>query len=266
MGHQAKKIDVGQMKILVELLKIQIEMLNTNIEENEDVMKKMEEENIKLKTEGTQLQNQNEELKTKIKAAEKEEVQDHQKILENVELFGNKSFSISDPIQINPNSINSSIGTIRETYRLQFDFKLPEKRLQEDETCLISVAGDSKCHGCSKDMQSFIIFKSVWSESKKNLFFTFRRDGLVLQEDFSFNTEDIPMEGENEKIKSRNEWHRVTLTQIEDEDEFRILIFFDSENIVDEPNDSPQTWSNSLIQSFNKSDSFLLNNLFFYTN
>ena len=120
------------------------------------------------------------------------------------------------------------------------------------------------CHGCSKDMQSFIIFKSVWSESKKTLFFTFRRDGLVFQEDYSFSTEDIPMEGE--KIKSRNEWHRVTLTQIEDEDEFRILIFFDSENIVDEPNDSPQTWSNSLIQSFNKSDSFLLNNLFFYTN
>merc|ERR1712133_112585 len=227
--HQAKKIDVGQMKILVELLKIQIEMLNT-----------------------------------KIKAAEKEEVQDHQKILENVDLFGNKSFSISDPIQINPNSINSSIGTIRETYGLQFDFKLPEERLQEDETCLISLAGDSKCHGCSKDMQSFIIFKSVWSESKKTLFFTFRRDGLVFQEDFSFNTEDISMEGE--KIKSRNEWHRVTLTQIEDEDEFRILIFFDSENIVDEPNDSPQTWSNSLIQSFNKSDSFLLNNLCFYTN
>merc|ERR1712133_143341 len=262
--HQAKKIDVGQMKILVELLKIQIEMLNTNIEENEEIMKKMEEENIKLKTEGAQLQNQNEELKTKIKATEKEEVQDHQKILENVELFGNKSFSISDPIQINPNSINSSIGTIRETYRLQFDFKLPEERLQEDETCLISLAGDSKCHGCSKDMQSFIIFKSVWSESKKTLFFTFRRDGLVFQEDFSFNTEDISMEGE--KIKSRNEWHRVTLTQIEDEDEFRILIFFDSENIVDEPNDSPQTWSNSLIQSFNKSDSFLLNNLCFYTN
>ena len=186
--------------------------------------------------------------------------------MENVELFGNKSFSISDPIQINPNSINSSIGTIRETYRLQFDFKLPEESLQEDETCLISVAGDSKCHGCSKDMQSFIIFKSVWSESKKTLFFTFRRDGLVFQEDFSFNTEDIPMEGDNEKIKSRNEWHRVTLTQIEDEDEFRILIFFDSENIVDEPNDSPQTWSNSLIQSFSKSDSFLLNNLCFYTN
>merc|ERR1712126_475065 len=264
--HQAKKIDVGQMKILVELLKIQIEMLNTNIEENEEIMKKMEEENIKLKTERTQLQNQNEELKTKIKAAEKEEVQDHQKILENVDLFGNKSFSISDPIQINPNSINSSIGTIRETYRLQFDFKLPEESLQEDETCLISLAGDSKCHGCSKDMQSFIIFKSVWSESKKTLFFTFRRDGLVFQEDYSFNTEDIPMEGENVKIKSRNEWHRVTLTQIEDEDEFRILIFFDSENIVDEPNDSPQTWSNSLIQSFNKSDSFLLNNLCFYTN
>merc|ERR1712126_645709 len=261
--HQAK-IDVGKMKILVELLKIQIEMLNTNIEENEEVMKKMEEENIKLKTEGTLLQNKNEELKTKIKAVEKEEVQDHQKILENVELFGNKSFSISDPIQINPNSINSSIGTIRETYRLQFDFKLPEERLQEDETCLISLAGDSKCHGCSKDMQSFIIFKSVWSESKKTLFFTFRRDGLVFQEDFSFNTEDMSMEGEN--AKSRNEWHRVTLTQIEDEDEFRILIFFDSENIVDEPNDSPQTWSNSLIQSFNKSDSFLLNNLCFYTN
>ena len=184
--------------------------------------------------------------------------------MENVELFGNKSFSISDPIQINPNSINSSIGTIRETYRLQFDFKLPEESLQEDETCLISLAGDSKCHGCSKDMQSFIIFKSVWSESKKTLFFTFRRDGLVFQEDFSFNTEDMSMEGEN--AKSRNEWHRVILTQIEDEDEFRILIFFDSENIVDEPNDSPQTWSNSLIQSFNKSDSFLLNNLCFYTN
>ena len=175
--------------------------------------------------------------------------------MENVELFGNKSFSISDPIQINPNSINSSIGTIRETYRLQFDFKLPEESLQEDETCLISLAGDSKCHGCSKDMQSFIIFKSVWSESKKTLFFTFRRDGLVFQEDYSFNTEETLMEG-----------HRVTLTQIEDEDEFRILIFFDSENIVDEPNDSPQTWSNSLIQSFNKSDSFLLNNLCFYTN
>ena len=44
-------------------------------------MKKMEEENIKLKTEGAQLQNQNEELKTKIKAAEKEEVQDHQVIV-----------------------------------------------------------------------------------------------------------------------------------------------------------------------------------------
>ena len=186
--------------------------------------------------------------------------------MENVELFGNKSFSISDPIQINPNSINSSVGTIRETYRLQFDFKLPEERLQQDETCLISLAGDSKCHGCSKDMQSFIIFKSVWSESKKTLCFTFRRDGLVFQEDYFFYTEDIPMEGENEKLKSRNEWHRVTLTQIEDEDEFRILIFFDSENIVDEPNDSPQTWSNSLIQSFNKSDSFLLNNLCFYTN
>ena len=77
-------------------------------------------------------------------------------------------------------------------------------------------------------MQSFIIFKSVWSESKKTLFFTFRRDGLVFQEDYSFNTEDISMEG-----------HRVTLTQIEDEDEFRILIFFDSENIVDERKDSP---------------------------
>ena len=62
-------------------MKIQIEMLNTNIEENEEVMKKMEEENIKLKTEGTQLQNQNEELKTKIKATEKEEVQDHQVIV-----------------------------------------------------------------------------------------------------------------------------------------------------------------------------------------
>ena len=62
-------------------VKIQIEMLNTNIEENEEVMKKMEEENIKLKTEGAQLQNQNEELKTKIKATEKEEVQDHQVIV-----------------------------------------------------------------------------------------------------------------------------------------------------------------------------------------
>ena len=74
------------------------------------------------------------------------------------------------------------------------------------------------------------------------------------------------MEGEVEVKKSRSDWHRVTLTQIEDEDEFRILIFFNSENIVDEPNDSPQTWSNSLIQSFNKSDSFLINNLCFYTN
>lgn len=195
-----------------------------------------------------------------------------QKILEDVELFQNKSFSISEPIQINPNSINSSIGTIRETYRLQFDFKLPEERLREDETCLISLAGDSKCHGCSKDMQSFIIFKSVWSESKETFLFTFRRDGLVFQEDYSFkpealpneNMEDIEMEGQLKR--SRSDWHRVTLTQIEDEDEFRILIFFDSENIVDEPNDSPQTWSNSLIQSFNKSDSFLINNLCFYTN
>ena len=192
--------------------------------------------------------------------------------MDDVALFQNKSFSISEPIQINPNSINSSIGTIRETYRLQFDFKLPEESLHEDETCLISLAGDSKCHGCSKDMQSFIIFKVVWCESKESLLFTFRRDGLVFQEDFSFKPEALPceamddMEGEVEVKKSRSDWHRVTLTQIEDEDEFRILIFFNSENIVDEPNDSPQTWSNSLIQSFNKSDSFLINNLCFYTN
>merc|ERR1712142_701274 len=55
--HQAKKIDVGQMKILVELLKIQIEMLNTNIGENQEIIKEMREENIKLKIEESHFQN-----------------------------------------------------------------------------------------------------------------------------------------------------------------------------------------------------------------
>ena len=58
-------------------------------------------------------------------------------------------------------------------------------------------------------VQSISFKNSRDPESKKTLFFTFRRDGLVFQEDYSFNTEDISMEG-----------HRVTLTQIEDEDEF----------------------------------------------
>lgn len=283
---QQKKVDVGQMKILVELLKIQIDILNTNVDENQKALIALKETNEKLQTENDefqlknddffienekldskveQLQSRNTDLESQLEKSNQEailkqetkiqdEMQDYEKILHHSRLLQNERFLVEEAIVVNPGTINAKVDDVKENYRLKFDFKIPEN-ISESPVCLISLAGDSRCHGCSKDMEAFVIFKTVWSEATKSLLFTFRRDGLVFQEDF-----EISME-----VFDRFEWHTVILTQVEDEDEFRILIFLDSKCIVDEPNDSPQEWSNAMVHAINSTSSFQLKNVQFST-